>query len=923
MGKPVTGFLICSLLCSLHLSNQQALYNSGEVSVTAVNDSSASMLNSTTTPQTSETAAPETPTFSPNCNKEFSCRNRCNKSTEWDPINRDPAHCHCDQACLEYHDCCADFAHFCLPANPVKQVDKKTKYSCAKLSTEFGQTNGIYVISTCAEGWKDEDTRAKCLAGSDSRNRSFTSANIFEDIPVTPAYATETTYRNIYCGRCNNAWDVVLLLFWQLKFRCNLQPSSSYNDTQALDFMLKYCPSRKVQPQNTFKIRTCLPIVSTCSLSNLTEHKDECAKGISGVVYSEKTQKNYKNYDCLRCNELSTDDIKCGPRYKQDVFKPKSFEIVMEFIASPEKPEKPLTRKHAVASSCGTDTVYDPHLEICRKGFVPDPSTAIRDKYRVKLWMYPTDDKMTPVSPDKFRDALCTRFSLDPSQIDEISIAEEDGSLAVAFNLYAGPAVKSNDTVGHRDTLNVSALLTFNQSFEIIIESKTWTVLQVTRRQLACVQSKEFLHGEFELLPDGSASITKTNEVFPPNRYFLVKHDNSANQSLFICNSKFTVKCPFVLLPVNSSEYKIFYNKSLLHNTTGRIYTIGEYDLDGRMALICTNYTTVNYTSNTFVNVTSESNNTINANNNERGFLWYFTVIGFSVSIFTLILTLAVHFIFSELRSPLPGKNLMSLCVALSLVQFTWLLGTGDTDKPIFCTAIAAVLHYLFLASFACTAIIAFDTRRTFSSQISKAPGRSIGTGNKNRRFMAYTCVAWGGPLLFVGVCFLLDHFQVVYIGYGSEKACWLVKGDAKIITFVTPIACVLLYNVAAFSHTMWAISTARKQTTRVKSARQDRGVVLKIYVRLISLMGFTWFFSFSAEFIHRVLIYPFVVLTTLQGMYIFVAFVCKSRVLKLLKDSFPRSRNDALASTQHTSSTVCKSLQPAQYRSETENTHM
>ena len=148
--------------------------------------------------------------------------------------------------------------------------------------------------------------------------------------------------------------------------------------------------------------------------------------------------------------------------------------------------------------------------------------------------------------------------------------------------------------------------------------------------------------------------------------------------------------------------------------------------------------------------------------------------------------------------------------------------------------------------------------------------------------------------MLFVGGCVLLDHFQVVFIGYGNEDACWLVSSDGKIIVFAVPIASVLLYNIGAFSHTIWAINSARKQTTRVKSALQDKKAILKIYLRLVTLMGFTWLFSFGAELIHKALIYPFVVLTTTQGLFIFVAFVCKARVLKLIRDSFSRSREVA-----------------------------
>lgn len=128
---------------------------------------------------------------------------------------------------------------------------------------------------------------------------------------------------------------------------------------------------------------------------------------------------------------------------------------------------------------------------------------------------------------------------------------------------------------------------------------------------------------------------------------------------------------------------------------------------------------------------------------------------------------------------------------------------------------------------------------------MSKAPSRKNGVGNL--RFLTYTCIAWGLPMIYVGSCFLLDNFQVVGIGYGDEEACWLTKGNAKIVVFLTPIACALLYNVAAFSQTIWAINTARKQTNRVKakSTRRDSGAVVKVYIRLLTLMGFTWFFCF------------------------------------------------------------------------------
>lgn len=908
------GVHVCStiliLLLSSHLAYQQTPYNSSEVSVSSANDS---LLNATTSPPTTVTVAPAQAAVEPaTCPQQFSCRNKCeNASFQGDDFYGDFAHCHCDQDCLKFQDCCADYTRVC-EANPVSPgiPNQNLNYSCVKLSTESGQTKGVFMITTCAADWKgDEDVRFKCLAGSKSSNRSFTSKTIIEDIPVSSLIRNDgTQYRNIYCGICNNELPFILPS-WQLKFQCNIKAApSSYSSEEKLDFFLKYCPTRTLEPVKTFKIRTCLPMVSTCPVAS--EHSEDfCINGKSGLVYSQTTKRNYKNLQCLLCNGAPLGTSQCGPEDKGQIFNPKSFEIIMEFKQpghdDQEDREPKLT---SVTTTCSTDKVYDPHLETCETVSTMNPSRqAVRDAYRVKLWMHPSDDKKWPVNSKEFHQATCEHFALDASQIDVISIATEDSSTAVAFNLYAGVGKTSKSSLDY-ETLNVSFLLNFNESFSIVIANKTWIVLRITQRQLSCAQQQEFAHGEFQLLPTGQALINgtenKTAELLSPKKFF-IKHNNNSNDSLLVCRSKFTVLCPFKLLLINSSEYRIVANESLMHTTTGRLYTTDEYNLVDHLkkVWICTNYTS-NYTKIVYTN----SNRT--KIESESTFLRYFTIVGFSLSIFALILTLVVHCIFIELRGPLPGKNLMSLCVTLLLAQFMWLFGSGDTDKPVFCSVMAAVIHYLILVSFACTAVIAFDTRRTFSSQISKAPSNSLGQ-NRNLRFITYSCLAWGVPLIFVIGCVLLDHFEVVFIGYGNEVACWIVNSDAKIVVFATPIGCVLVYNVTAFSHTIWAINTAKKQSRRAKSPRQDQQTVLKIYLRLISLMGFTWFFSFSAELIHKALVYPFVILTTIQGVYIFVAFICKTRVYKLMKERFLPSRKDALASTQHTASTECRSLPP------------
>ena len=52
---------------------------------------------------------------------------------------------------------------------------------------------------------------------------------------------------------------------------------------------------------------------------------------------------------------------------------------------------------------------------------------------------------------------------------------------------------------------------------------------------------------------------------------------------------------------------------------------------------------------------------------------------------------------------------------------------------------------------------------------------------------------------------------------------------------------------------------------TVLNKAGHNNPNMVKIYIRLLSLMGFSWFFGFSAAYIHEALMYPFVFFSTLQ----------------------------------------------------------
>jgi len=94
--------------------------------------------------------------------------------------------------------------------------------------------------------------------------------------------------------------------------------------------------------------------------------------------------------------------------------------------------------------------------------------------------------------------------------------------------------------------------------------------------------------------------------------------------------------------------------------------------------------------------------------------------------------------------------------------------------------------------------------RRTFSAKTAKS--HSVGSFQR-KRLTSYLAISWGIPFIFVIICAILDGVHVVAIGYGKGLACWISNPTALLIVFATPVGLVLVYNIVAFSQTVYAIN--------------------------------------------------------------------------------------------------------------------
>jgi hypothetical protein len=317
-------------------------------------------------------------------------------------------------------------------------------------------------------------------------------------------------------------------------------------------------------------------------------------------------------------------------------------------------------------------------------------------------------------------------------------------------------------------------------------------------------------------------------------------------------------------------------NLSVYVNKTSSLYNYGEYEiLSNQSIAICQEFK---------VRVIHETRSPQTIRDNEA--LGYITFISFLLSILFLIFLLVTYIFFPQLQT-LPGKNLMNFAASLLLFEIFWLPSNFTevrSDKPT-CTAMAIMEHYFLMASFVSMSVIAFHTCKVFARSL---PAPKMSKGHERKLFGTYLALVWLLPGIFVAICVVLDNQDVVKLGYGESEICWLTENNAYVYLVTIPIAVLLLFNIIAF---VIAAVYLRKhsQNTAAKQASGNRRSNLSIYAKLSTLMGFTWLFGLLALVVTSTTVfwYFFVILTSLQGVFVAMAFVVNAKTFGLYKQRY------------------------------------
>ncbi|XP_071509216.1 uncharacterized protein [Diadema antillarum] len=365
------------------------------------------------------------------------------------------------------------------------------------------------------------------------------------------------------------------------------------------------------------------------------------------------------------------------------------------------------------------------------------------------------------------------------------------------------------------------------------------------------------------------------------------------------CNQTVTTPtCPRLLLSIDLFE-RFDGNNSLKYKPTGDVIPPENYFYTGYLVSVCH-----------FL----AQNGTINVTTIWSFFQYspvhvYLSFGGTLLSVTALTFTLITYFTFASLRKLVSSKLIMILCACLLIAQALLMLGGFATAHPLTCSIVAAVSHFFWLSVFSISTSLAFDLARTFGAHSSI----SI-SGKSSAILRKYLLVAFGLPLLIVGVGVAVSFgVNSDLIRYGDELSCWIGDGYANLVAFGGPVAVALTLNAIFFAKTVRGIHLSTRERRELREGAKtetNNAENLRIYTKISTIMGFTWLIGYVAAFCQQdALWYVFIILNSLQGVYIFFAFCANKRVFDLWCTQRKQSFSSRKSIPSKSSSTVMQTV--------------
>ena len=717
------------------------------------------------------------------CQDKTSCVGKCRTERDPGPSNEN-IKCFCDEHCMVFRDCCADYVQYCLPImrqNSTRYLNPEL-WKCNNNGGTVPFAKGVWMISTCPANWTHDEIAKNCTRTEPEM--SVDCQGYFA--PLTDE--KNNTYKNRFCALCHGVEDNTSR-FYEMQSRRYVS-SIGQNNISSSRSVVMDCSKVIWKPPSGVSRRYCLDLTRNASCMNTSsapEAQSDCLSKPPGIVTDRHgSKKLYFNRHCALCAGVALDHIVCGPMKIPGNLAPSrpGIEQWQTTIAPRPPPLPPLSILFGPnvpkTKPCEDGHVLDPVSKECRKTLSQEYSVPFFNRYSVSIqFKSQSGGADGNHSTRMISKALEVALRHCSAEIFTLEINHSANLTYSAHIIVAFPKPYVSQT---NRSINCN----------LMIRHIPFSVINETWEPLSCAKIDIYKPSEYVALADTDSVvyINRTQELIPKIDYWSNQTDSKNGSvvpvgDIHICRSSLRLNCSGVFIQLKDEEYVILGNGSLYRNDSNTIYGIYDFTIIEGKAAVC-------------IIPSPASSNT-----NDMA-LVVLTYVGISLSVACLSLVLVTYSLFKELRT-LPGVNLMNLSISL-LIAHSLFIAAGATQYRLVCTSIAVLSHYFYLASFTWMSIIAFDTYYTFS--------RTCRTRQRTAKWKGlFLAIGWTPALVFVVICYFLDQSGLVAIGYGGTSHCWINNANSNMFVFVIPVAFSILFNAILFSLTVISIRKIKKQT--------------------------------------------------------------------------------------------------------------
>ncbi|XP_063956122.1 uncharacterized protein LOC129276704 isoform X2 [Lytechinus pictus] len=841
--------------------------------------------------------------------------------------------CSCDDSCEHFEDCCWDYQSFCQNKDTeaegmegfgfgfgfghlnMETIEVPDSVRPGMFSCFEANTASYWFVSRCPSNWNSSDIQARC-----EDTASFTD-DLLTIVPVS--LEKRATFRNVYCAICHG-FQPANLTSWPVLFNCSDDTVPPSDTNEMLDRIRRgvcnYTFDNKHKYPRTPAYRECFNEVKSCPEDFADDGiADACVGlGLRAPLTLPKTMPYFFNEYCLKCNlpDLRYSEFtSCFEFIDGDTRPPTGFPITLlvDFKGNDGinfKVDESFVQQETV--ECEEGAVFDILSGICRSLSCRNGLSLFDGEC---TWAVGCNGNRIGIEFGGFNNSTreCVSFQehqgLMKCLTEFLGLSMDDISLV---HVYPDVNQCITEDVNPKITVEVQVDMSYSTLVEIINTSSRGHLCGASILEFRLFCSDDDILCQFGWMDvkygQDVSLITlnkKTHLTFRGHhaaqkyKSFEVRrmaqlqrsHVNamvSIREVVQFCVDRIknatdpvsvTLSCPIITM--NASEFRQLHieNKTILvHLVSGMQFNESEFVLSKTGNIQVCSFSSDN---SGVINITSSVE-----------FLQYsdsqsiLSTVCVTVSLLSLVVTLSTHIMFPSLRKLTNNKLMMFLCVFLFLAQLLTVVGSYAYPFPILCKVVSATTHFCWLAVFATTNALAFDLHHTFGYN------RSFNFAQTSfKSLIRYLVYIPGVSFCVVVPCICIDaitNSEVLDYSYGG--LCWVGDDFMRFMAFGIPMAILLAINVILFFHTALGIWKGHQNAKKVgrKNMRpsvQERFDLLKIYIKVSTLMGFTWITAFIIPLSGiTALWYIFIVFNGLQGAYIFLAFTVNKRVWSLCK---------------------------------------